>query len=243
MQTDGSAKLMKDFLSLKDQYAKLNFTEIQGKKAPSTSTAKAPVCESKLITTKGFNSNFTLPVLPPGAQDIIDKGVSPKPSGKLVEIKDWKVKFTVKNPDGTTISNLAVKPLGDDEINRAYPPSTPPDSACMETNTPKQSPAPTPTPPPRPAPTPPAPRPPPSPAPARTPLPARAPSSRLLLLWVLLPSWLRSKRGIGWIWMMGMLPSWTGLDRTGLDWTGLGRRGWRKREGCVLRGYIHCVVT
>jgi len=120
METDGSAKLMSDYISLKDQYAKLNFTEIQGKKAPSTSSAKAAVCESKLITTKGFNSNFTLPVLPPGAQDIIDKGVSPKPSGKLVEIKDWKVKFTVKNPDGTTISNLAVKPLGEDEINRAF---------------------------------------------------------------------------------------------------------------------------
>ena len=124
MTTDGSATLMADYLNLRSQYSKLNFTAIQGQKPPG-STASAPVCESKLITTKGFNSNFTLPVLPPGAADIIDKGVSPTPVGKLVEITDWKVKFTVKNPDGTVISNLAVKPLADDAINRMFPPFTP----------------------------------------------------------------------------------------------------------------------
>ena len=124
MSTDGSAILMTDYLNLRSQYAKLNFTAIQGQKPPSGSTASAPVCESKLITTKGFNNNFTLPVLPPGAAEIISKGVSPTPVGKLVEITNWKVKFTVKNPDGSVITNLAVKPLGADEINRASPFST-----------------------------------------------------------------------------------------------------------------------
>jgi len=117
MNKDGSAKLMADFLSLKGQYGKLDFTTIQGQKPPSDSTAKAPVCSSKLITTKGFNNNFTLPVLPPGAQEIIDKGVQPTPKGQLVKISDWNVKYTVKNPDGSTITNLAVSPLSDDEIN------------------------------------------------------------------------------------------------------------------------------
>ncbi len=120
MKTDGSATLMKDYLSLRDQYSKLNFTEIQGKK-PSASSATAPVCEAKLITTKGFSTNFTLPVLPPNATEIIENGVSPKPVGKLVEIKDFKVKFTVKNPDGSTITNLAVVPLDADAINRTSP--------------------------------------------------------------------------------------------------------------------------
>jgi hypothetical protein len=121
MKTDGSATLMPDFLNLRKQYAKLNFTEIQSQKPPSGSTPTPPKCESKLITTKGFNNNFTLPVLPPGAEEIIDKGVSPKPVGKLVKITDWKVKYTVKNPDGTVITNLAVKPLADDEINSTFP--------------------------------------------------------------------------------------------------------------------------
>ncbi|EAQ84020.1 hypothetical protein CHGG_10424 [Chaetomium globosum CBS 148.51] len=117
MKTDGSAKLRSDFVSLKNQYSKLDFAEIQGQKPATTSNGKPPACETKLITTKGFNSNFTLPVLPPGAQEIIDNGVKPTPKGKLVKITDWKVKYTVKNPDGSTITNLSVKPLADDDIN------------------------------------------------------------------------------------------------------------------------------
>lgn len=117
MKDDGSAKLRTDFVDLKNQYSKLDFAEIQGQKPATASNTKPPACESKLITTDGFNSNFTLPVLPPGAQEIIDKGVKPAPKGQLVKITDWKVKYTVKNPDGSTITNLAVKPLADDDIN------------------------------------------------------------------------------------------------------------------------------
>ncbi|KAK4122966.1 glycoside hydrolase family 72 protein [Parathielavia appendiculata] len=116
MHDDGSADLMPDFLSLKEQYAKLNFTEIQGQKAAS-STNTPPVCSASLIKTEGFNKNFTLPVLPPGAQEIIDGGVQPKPVGKIVTIDSWTVKHTVKNPDGSEITGLAVKPLADDETN------------------------------------------------------------------------------------------------------------------------------
>ncbi|KAK4039143.1 Glucanosyltransferase-domain-containing protein [Parachaetomium inaequale] len=117
MNKDGSAKLMADFVSLQGQYGKLDFAKIQDQKPASSSTAKAPVCDSKLITTDGFSNNFTLPVLPPGAQEIIDNGVKPAPKGQLIKITDWKVKYTVKNPDGSAITNLAVKPLADDEIN------------------------------------------------------------------------------------------------------------------------------
>ncbi|KAL2143459.1 hypothetical protein VTI28DRAFT_10446 [Corynascus sepedonium] len=117
MNEDGSAKLMPDFRNLEKQYSKLDFATIQGQKPPSKSNSKPPVCSTKLITTDSFNNNFTLPVPPPGAQKIIDDGVKPAPKGKLVEISDWKVKFTVKDTDGSTITNLEVKPLADDEIN------------------------------------------------------------------------------------------------------------------------------
>ncbi|KAK4189934.1 Glucanosyltransferase-domain-containing protein [Podospora australis] len=116
MTDDGPATLMKDFYTLTDQYKKLDFSKIQDTKVAANNN-KAAVCSPKLITTKGFDSNFTLPVLPPGAQKIIDNGVSPKPSGKLVEIKDWKVKYTVHNADGSVLQNLAVKPLADDATN------------------------------------------------------------------------------------------------------------------------------
>ncbi|KAK4162204.1 Glucanosyltransferase-domain-containing protein [Cladorrhinum sp. PSN259] len=114
---EGPATLLTDFYTLKNQYAKLDFKTIQGQKAPTTTKSKPPVCSEKLITVKEFNSNFTIPKLPPGAQEIIDKGVSPKPVGKIIKINDYKVKFTVKNNDGSVIQNLAVKPLADDEIN------------------------------------------------------------------------------------------------------------------------------
>ena len=211
MKDDGSATLMSDFLSLKDQYSKLNFTDIQGKKFSSTSPAP-PVCDSKLITTKGFNSNFTLPVLPPGAAEIIDKGVSPKPVGKLVTITDWKVKFTVKNPDGTTISNLAVKPLAGDDVNGTFSPPFPLSSPLfcfLLLHSPTvgltalQHPAPTPTRAPRLAPAP-APRPRPAPAPARTPPPARARLSFPLWPWALWLSSLLFKECDGRLMIGGM---------------------------------------
>ncbi|KAK4146445.1 Glucanosyltransferase-domain-containing protein [Dichotomopilus funicola] len=116
MKTDGSAQLRTDYDDLKKQYGKLDFTTIQAQKAPSSSN-KAPVCDEKLITTKGFNSNFTLPVPPPGAQALIDDGIKHAPKGQIVKIDNWKVKFTVKNSDGSVITNLAVKPLADDTIN------------------------------------------------------------------------------------------------------------------------------
>lgn len=70
-----------------------------------------------MIKEKGFNNNFTIPAPPPGAQKIIDDGVSPKPSGKIIDISDYSVNHKVTDVDGKTLSNLAVKPLSGDEIN------------------------------------------------------------------------------------------------------------------------------
>ncbi|KAL2160845.1 hypothetical protein VTH06DRAFT_1042 [Thermothelomyces fergusii] len=117
LNDDGSAQLRSDYAALEKQYSKLDFDSIQGQKPPSGSPGKAPVCSPKLITTSKFNDNFTLPVPPPGAQKIIDEGVKPAPKGKLVDISNWKVKFTVKNPNGSVITNLAVEPLKEDKIN------------------------------------------------------------------------------------------------------------------------------
>jgi hypothetical protein len=118
---------MGDFLTLQKQYAKLDWTSIQGQKVSANKSAKPPACSAKLITTPDFTTNFTLPSPPPGAQDIIDNGVNPAPTGKLVDISSWVSKYTVKNPDGSVISNLAVKPLADDAINRTsfFPPLLP----------------------------------------------------------------------------------------------------------------------
>lgn len=85
ISSDGSAQIMSDYYSLKQQYAGLNFTTIQGIAPPSKSPS-APKCSEKLITTKGFTSNFTIPALPPNASALIENGISPKPVGKIVTI-------------------------------------------------------------------------------------------------------------------------------------------------------------
>jgi len=112
---DGSADILNDFYTLRDQYAKVDFKSIQSTKASSTA-GKTPACSAKLITTQGFITNFTLPSLP-GTQSLISKGVSPTPSGKLITISDWSVKATVRNPDGSVVTGLSVKPLTDDATN------------------------------------------------------------------------------------------------------------------------------
>ncbi|KAK0613740.1 1,3-beta-glucanosyltransferase-like protein, partial [Immersiella caudata] len=114
---DGSITLRSDYYSLKSQFAKLDFKTIQGEKPPTGPAPKPPVCDSKLITTKDFNSNFTLPVLPPGAREIINGGVKPTPKGKLVTPSTLSVKYKVKNADGSELKNLEVKQLADDQIN------------------------------------------------------------------------------------------------------------------------------
>lgn len=113
---DQSLQLQEDFRSLQKQYSKVDFSSVQSVKAVSTANS-APECKASLIKNKSFNSNFTLPKLPPGAQEIIDEGVSPAPVGKIVDISDWKVVPQVKDVDGSVMSDLAVKPLDDDAVN------------------------------------------------------------------------------------------------------------------------------
>lgn len=88
VSSDGSVQLLEDFYTFKDQLATLNFTTIQGI-APPSSSPTAPDCSASLIQTLGFSTNFTIPAVPPGAQDIINNGVSPAPSGKIVDISKF----------------------------------------------------------------------------------------------------------------------------------------------------------
>ncbi|KAI1496167.1 beta-glucanosyltransferase gel2 [Biscogniauxia marginata] len=113
---DDTVDLLTDYATLQKEYQKVDFTQIQSIKA-SGNSVDPPECQASLIKEDGFNNNFTLPNLPPGAQDIIDNGVSPKINGKIVEISDWSVSHTVKDADGKEITGLEVKPLSDGEVN------------------------------------------------------------------------------------------------------------------------------
>ena len=87
---NGSAQLLPDFDTLQSQFNTLNVTALQGLKAQNTSV-EPPTCAASLISSSSFNSNFTIPSVPPGAQDLINNGISPKPSGSIVSVTGTKV--------------------------------------------------------------------------------------------------------------------------------------------------------
>ncbi|KAF3766626.1 family 72 glycoside hydrolase [Cryphonectria parasitica EP155] len=115
--SDGTAQLLDDFYTLKDRYAALNFATIQGV-APPANSPSVPTCSANMITTPGFCTDFTVPLPPSGAEDIIANGVSPLPSGKIVPINDYTVNSTVKDNHGNVITGLKVVPLAEDQINQ-----------------------------------------------------------------------------------------------------------------------------
>ncbi|KAI1179604.1 glycolipid anchored surface protein [Nemania sp. FL0916] len=116
VDSDGSVNLLSDFRTLQNQYAKLDFSAVQGVKVKASSP-KPPKCSESLIKEAGFNNNFTLPVPPPGVQKLIDNGIGKKLNGKIIDVSDWKVSQTVMDVNGSKLSNLAVKPLSDGQYN------------------------------------------------------------------------------------------------------------------------------
>ncbi|PHH76278.1 hypothetical protein CDD80_1659 [Ophiocordyceps camponoti-rufipedis] len=119
VKLDGDGvRILSDYDRLKSQWANLDWKSIQSQPAAGQAPP-APSCQEGLIKEVGFKNNFTLPAVPPGAQQLIDHGINPKPSGKLVSVSDFTVKATVKDASGNPVSGLKVQPLGQDEFNWA----------------------------------------------------------------------------------------------------------------------------
>ncbi|KAL3421965.1 glycolipid anchored surface protein [Phlyctema vagabunda] len=116
LNSDGSAKLRSDFDALQGQLNTLNVTALQGVQATNTSVTP-PTCTSTLITEQGFANNFTIPSVPPGAQDLIDNGIPNPNNGKLIDVTTTKVSQTVESSNGNAISGLSITLLADDASN------------------------------------------------------------------------------------------------------------------------------
>jgi hypothetical protein len=123
LNSNGSAQCLPDYDTLQKQFASLNVTALQGLPAQNTSI-KPPTCSESIITGPTFNSNFTLPDVPPGAQALIDKGISPAPVGKLVSVTDTKVTQVVQASNGQVIQGLSISLLANDESNTPRPQSS-----------------------------------------------------------------------------------------------------------------------
>lgn len=109
---DDEAHLLVDYNRLKTAYSKIDWKKLYAEK-PTTKKGTFLTCDKKLIKTKGFNTNFTVPDVPPGAQKLIDNGINPKPKGKLVDIKDFSFDLKVMGTDGKEIKDLKVQKLDD----------------------------------------------------------------------------------------------------------------------------------
>lgn len=116
INSNGSAQLLVDYDTLQKQFNTLNVTYLQDLPARNIS-ATPPKCASSLITTSGFSNNFTIPDVPPGAQTLIDNGISPAPSGKMVPVTATKVSQVVQQSNGDIMQNLAITILADDQSN------------------------------------------------------------------------------------------------------------------------------
>lgn len=116
INSNGSAQILVDYDTLQKQFDTLNVTYLQDLPAQNVSVSP-PTCTSSLITTPGFINNFTIPDVPPGAQTLIDNGISPAPSGKMVPVTATKVSQVVQQSNGEVIQNLQITILADDQSN------------------------------------------------------------------------------------------------------------------------------
>lgn len=103
--------------NLQKMYNKLDIKLIQSTDA-SGKTTTPPKCSEKLISNSGFSKNFTIPALPEGGKDLIEKGVKNANKGKLVDVKaPAKLNMPVYGTNGEEVQGLALKLLSNDESN------------------------------------------------------------------------------------------------------------------------------
>lgn len=111
-----TAQLRIDYDNLQTQFNKLDTKALQSGNITATKLT-SPACKSSLIRSEGFNSTFDLPSMPAGAQELVDNGISKPNVGKLIPVTQTKVSQKVYGSNGKELTNLAIKPLPDDESN------------------------------------------------------------------------------------------------------------------------------
>ncbi|KAG0134239.1 Glucanosyltransferase-domain-containing protein [Tuber indicum] len=117
IDSNGDARLLKDFDNLQSQYNNINFNLIKTKSA-ATTTARHPKCEDTFILqghSEKFNTSTTLPPNP--ATDLLEKGSGNTNVGKLVPVTQTKTPHKVFTSTGVQIDGIEIKMLKDDESN------------------------------------------------------------------------------------------------------------------------------
>ncbi len=136
LDQNGTAELLVDYDNLQTQYNKIDIEALESEYGVVKNEV-APKCDSSLIDSASFSRTFSLPKVPPGVQDMIEKGISGPNNGKLVPVRTTKVSQPVFGSQGRQLQSLAITPLPNDESNTPNGTDTSgPDSAAAPSPTP-----------------------------------------------------------------------------------------------------------
>lgn len=113
---NGTVSLLTDYDNLQNQFNQLNITLIETTNSTGTSL-QPPRCSSALITNSAFATDFSVPAVPSGGQSLIDNGISNPKTGNIVSVTATAVPMAVYGSNGQQLSNLAIKPLANDDSN------------------------------------------------------------------------------------------------------------------------------
>lgn len=113
---NGTVSLLTDYDNLQNQFNQLNITLIETTNSTGTSL-QPPRCSAALITNSAFATDFSVPAVPSGGQSLIDNGISNPKTGKIVSVTATAVPMAVYGSSGQQLSNLAIKPLSNDDSN------------------------------------------------------------------------------------------------------------------------------
>lgn len=116
INSNGSVTLRQDFDNLQNQFNQLNLSLIESTN-PSSINIKPPQCGSSLITASQFSKNFTLPIVCPGCQDLVNNGIQNPKNGKLVDVSKTKPDQPVYGSNGQQVQNLELTKVPDDGSN------------------------------------------------------------------------------------------------------------------------------
>jgi len=111
ISADGSATLTQDFNNLQAAFNKLDAGSLTRSQASMASPPAPPACASSIIKNAAFNSDFNLPAVPSGVQDLIDNGIANAPAGTMRAPASTSVAYAVYDNSNAQIADIALKVL------------------------------------------------------------------------------------------------------------------------------------
>ncbi|KAK5118266.1 hypothetical protein LTR85_008246 [Meristemomyces frigidus] len=108
--SNATVQLLADYDTLMTQYSKINVTLLESSNGTATSLTP-PSCNSDLISSDGFSTDFNIPDPPSGAEALISSGVSSAPTGSIVSVTRTSVQVAVYATNGGQLENLEITPV------------------------------------------------------------------------------------------------------------------------------------